>query len=233
MASDNDLVITDRDLLEYAGARVPVALCLDVSYSMEGDPINELNKGVSWLFNSLREHPAASVSAEVAIVAFADKAALILDYQSLERCGTPPKLHVGSKLGYETDLGGGVALTLEVLDTRKQKYQVAGVDYFQPILVLMTDGRPTTKEHLNSAPLARQLEAARKLTTLPIGIGSEADLKTLEMFSAKNQPLRLKGLRFDEFFGWLSRLIVLISQSRPGERIQPDLEGIKGWADFS
>ncbi len=233
MSQNNDLVISDRDLLEYAGARVPVALCLDVSYSMAGSPVDELNKGVAWLFDVLKEHPAASASAEVAIVAFADRPGVILDYQSIERIGAPPKLSVGSSLGYETDLGGGVALALDILDSRKEKYQLAGVDYFQPIMILMTDGRPTTKEHANSAPRACQLEAARKLVTLPIGIGPEADLSILALFSQKNQPLRLKGLRFDDFFKWLSRLIVLISQSRPGEKIEPDLEGIKGWADFS
>ena len=40
-----DNLLRRKDLVENPTARVPVCLCLDVSGSMSGDPINELNCG--------------------------------------------------------------------------------------------------------------------------------------------------------------------------------------------
>jgi len=223
-----DLVVQIQDLLENPTHRVPIALCLDVSGSMAGEPIQELNRGVRLFLDSLREDPIARFSAEVAIVTFSDSAVLHLDFQSLERITDPPVLAASG----QTDLGGGVLLALRVLHNRKQQYQQAGVDYFQPWLVLMTDGQPTTQEHSRAAEEVRKLEREGRLVVFPIAIGPNADMGGLAMFSEKRPPLRLRGLNFREFFAWLSKSVVRVSQSRPGEKVTLDMEGIKGWAEL-
>jgi uncharacterized protein YegL len=38
-------------------------------------------------------------------------------------------------------------------------------------------------------------------------------------FSKKKSPLRLQGLNFRLFFEWLSKSVVRVSQSRPGEKV--------------
>ncbi|MGB9687511.1 vWA domain-containing protein [Thermogutta sp.] len=223
-----DLVVQIQDLLENPTHRVPIALCLDVSGSMAGEPIEELNRGVRLFLDSLREDPIARFSAEVAIVTFSDSAVLQLDFQSLDRIIEPPILSASG----QTDLGGGVLLALMLLQNRKHQYQQAGVDYFQPWLVLMTDGQPTTEEHPKAAEEVRKLEREGRLVVFPIGIGPNADMAVLAMFSEKRRPLRLRGLNFREFFAWLSKSVVRVSQSRPGEKITLDLDGIKGWAEL-
>lgn len=225
---ENGLVIRIRDLLENPTHRVPIALCLDVSGSMSGEPIRELNQGVELFLESLRQDPIARVSAEVAIVTFSDAAALHLDFQSLERITKAPVLSASG----QTDLGGGVLLALNVLHNRKQQYQQAGVDYFQPWLVLMTDGQPTTEHHHKASAQVLQLESEGRLVVFPIGIGPYADMAVLAMFSRKRPPLRLRGLNFRQFFQWLSKSVVRVSQSRPGEKLTLDIEGIKGWAEL-
>lgn len=45
-------------------------------------------------------------------------------------------------------------------------------------------------------------------------------------------PLKLKGLKFREFFEWLSQSVSTTSQSIAGESISLDFEGIKGWAEL-
>ena len=67
--STNRMRIYPSDLLENPAHRVPVTLCLDVSGSMSGEPLAELNKGVGLFFDALRSDPVANASAEVAIVA--------------------------------------------------------------------------------------------------------------------------------------------------------------------
>ena len=84
--------IHKEDLLDNPTNRVPIALCLDVSGSMAGDPINELNGGVMLFFQALKEDRVARLSAEVSMVGFASTAGVILDFQSLERIESPPTL---------------------------------------------------------------------------------------------------------------------------------------------
>jgi uncharacterized protein YegL len=232
MSIADGLRVRKEDLLENPTNRVPVALCLDVSGSMAGEPMRELNDGVEQFFAALRQDPVARHSAEVALVAFADHPGVVLDFQSLDRVLLPPRLATGSALGISTDLGGGVALALDVLEMRKREYKDTGVDYFQPFLVLMTDGQPTTEAHRASAPRVCALEQQNKLVVMPIGIGAHADLGTLTTFSHKRKPLRLKGLSFVAFFKWLSRSVVRVSQSMPGERVALPTEGISGWGEI-
>ena len=73
---------------------------------------------------------------------------------------------------------------------------------------------------------------AKKLTVFPIGIGREADMNALAKFSPKRPPLRLQGLKFKEFFQWLSKSVSKTSQSIPGESIKLDVEGIQGWGEL-
>ena len=223
------MIVRTEDLLLNPTNRVPIALCLDASGSMSGQPMQELNEGVRLFFEALHADPIAKASAEVAIIAFSDQAQTVLDFQGLSGVASPPEMVCS---GGSTNLGGGVSLALDRLETRKQEYQKAGVDYFQPWLVLMTDGQPTTTEHTQAGPRACNLEAQGKLVVFPIGIGSSADMATLAMFSKKRPPLRLSGLNFRQFFEWLSKSVVRVSQSRPGEKVSLDLEGIKGWADL-
>ena len=69
-----------------------------------------------------------------------------------------------------------------------------------------TCGQTLPPEQLNRQidRVARMVES-RKLTVFPIGIGPEADMGTLQRFSPGRSPLRLQGLKFSEFFSWLSK----------------------------
>ncbi|MCK4827154.1 hypothetical protein KA005_66095, partial [bacterium] len=82
---EETMQLRKEDLLLNPTSRVPVALCLDVSSSMRGKPINELNEGVCLFFDALHGDEVAKTSAEVAIVTFSDQPGIKLDFQSLDR----------------------------------------------------------------------------------------------------------------------------------------------------
>jgi uncharacterized protein YegL len=219
--------LNNDDFLENPTPRVPVCLCLDASGSMSGDPINELNAGVIAFFESVKEDEVARFSAEVSIVSFCGYSPRReLDFDSIER-QTPPRLQASGN----TPMGAAVTMALDLLDSRKLEYQKAGIDYFQPWLVLMTDGRPTD-EIAGAAQRTSKLVEEGKLTIFPIAIGSGADMATLKSFSPKREPLRLQGLNFAAFFEWLSKSVTRVSQSIPGQSIPLDVEGLKGWAEL-
>ena len=238
MSNTNDLLRLE-DLVNNPTARVPVCLCLDISGSMgsgggflsRGDiPIDELNQGVRLFYDAIRADDVAKFSAEIAVVTFGGTEQLVEDFAGVDRQQAIPAFSANGG----TPMGEAVNLALDCLERRKQEYKEKGVDYFQPWLVLMTDGAPNgdSQELERAVSRTADLVNNRKLTVFPIGIGKDAAMDVLARFSPKRQPLRLKGLNFREFFQWLSQSVSRTSQSMPGESVSLDLDGIKGWAEL-
>jgi uncharacterized protein YegL len=225
----NDFRIGVEELINNPSNRVPVVLCLDASGSMTGEPMRELNEGIRLFINSVKEDPVASSSVELCIVTFSDDARLVADFREL----TNLQFDQLTSTGGMTNLGAGVNLALDQLEQRKTQYKKVGVEYYQPWIVLMTDGCPNVGTlHLDAADRATRLEANRKLVVFPIGIGNDADMSELARFSKNRQPLKLKGLNFRQFFDWLSKSVSRVSQSMPGEKVTIDTDGIKGWGEL-
>ena len=227
---NSNLLVRLEDLVNNPTARVPVCLCLDTSGSMGGMPIDELNEGVRLFYEAIREDETALYSAEVSIVTFGGDAQCIADFASLEVQPNAPMLTANGM----TPMGEAVNMGLDLLEQRKDEYKDRGVDYYQPWLVLMTDGSPNGDSSELSRAINRTVDLVnqKKLTVFPIGIGSDADMDVLAQFSPKRPPLKLQGLKFREFFAWLSKSVSKTLQSTPGESVKLDVEGIKGWGEL-
>ena len=223
--------ISTEDLVENPTPRVPVALCIDTSGSMAGAPIRELVAGVNQFYDAITEDDDAHDAAEVCVVEFNSGATVIQEFASVERLRrissiTPTGL---------TSMGEGVNLALDTLEDRKKLYSDNGVLYYQPWLVLMTDGGPngSPSELERAVQRVTDMIGSKKLTIFPIGIGADADMGVLARFSPTKPPLRLQGLSFKEFFEWLSKSVARVSQSSPGDAPPKlDLEGLAGWAEL-
>ena len=192
--------------------------------------LNLLEDGLQSLYQAIREDSAASYSAEVAVVSFNDRAACLQDFSTLDRQTRPPKL----KAEGNTAMGEGLNLTLDLLEQRKQEFKDNGVDYYQPMLVLLSDGEPSPgpqeeAELARAEQRIRELTSQRKLTVLSVGIGGDANMNVLRRFSSNNKAYRLNGLRFQDFFKWLGKSVVKTSQSLPGDRQELDISDISSW----
>lgn len=258
----NDL-LRKQDLETNPMTRVPICLCLDVSGSMgrivsgetrktgrtvevdgrtwdvvEGGitALQELVGGVNLFYDNLLEDDVARYSAEICIVTFGGNSAeVVLDFANLERQEGERQEKISSlQARGETPMGEAVNMALDCLEERKKSYKDSGVDYFQPWLVLMTDGEPNGDVAELNRAISRTNELAnnRKLTVFPIGIGVEADMSCLAKFSPKRPPLRLKGMNFKGFFEWLSSSVSRTSQSMLGSKIKLDLGGISSWGEL-
>lgn len=214
------------DLIENPTPRLPVALILDTSSSMFGAPIAELNDGVNLFIEAVRNDDTAKYSAEIAIITFGDLVRVVQDFTTVDQI--EPKNLFADGL---TPMGQAVEKGVELLENRKKLYREVGVDYYQPWMVLMTDGQPT--DYIEGAVQKVQtLLANKKLVIFPIAIGPHADLMTLARFTTKNRPpLRLKGLKFREFFEWLSQSVSRVSRSMPGEKVKLPTN-IGDWAEI-
>jgi uncharacterized protein YegL len=210
------LSLREKDLFDNPAPRIPVCLVLDTSTSMYGRPINELNEGVQMFFQEVREDDIACDSAEISIVTFGKGGVVkLLDFDNIERQQVP-RLEANGV----TPMGQAVELALDLLEQRKKEYSDAGVDYYQPWMVLMTDGCPTD-DIKNGVARTQELIAKKKLTVFPVAIGKDADKDVLRMFDPTKEALVLQNVEFKEFFSWLSKSVgSLSSESMPGEEVE-------------
>jgi uncharacterized protein YegL len=224
------LTIREQDLIENPSPRLPVALLLDCSGSMTIDNrIGELNDGVEMFFNSVLADEITRYSVELSVILFGGTVETILDFANIERQVEEFKKKMPMKVKHTNDgtpMGEAVELGLRLLQKRKDEYKAYAIQFYQPWLVIMTDGQPTDNI-TNASILTTELVDKKKLSLFPIAIGAGANLQKLGQFSAKRKPLTLKGLNFREFFEWLKESAKSTSLSTPGQSVNlPDI----GWA---
>ena len=197
---------TQQDLIDNPSPRCPVALVLDTSGSMDGAPIQALNAGAQLFIEEVKAHDLARWSVDLAVYTAGDQAQCLQQFIGIEQiAGISPMQASG-----QTPLGAAVGMALHDLEVRKKTYRDSGVPYYQPWLVIISDGAPTDSWQ-DAAQRARQLAEKRKLVSLPVGVDG-ADLRILSQFS--NKPaVALQGLKFVEFFQWLSASMARVSAS--------------------
>lgn len=209
------------DLINNPSARCPVALVLDVSGSMSGEPIAQLNAGTQLFIEEVKRDDLARWSVDLAVFTAGSTVDCLLDFTGIEQiAGIAPMSTSGA-----TPLGEATRQALSRLEARKAEYRHAGVPYYQPWLVIISDGAPTDSWE-DAAQRASQLSADRKLVSLPIGVNG-ANMKVLSAFSSK-PAVTLEGLKFREFFLWLSASMARVSASTSSDAAV-QLPSIDSW----
>jgi uncharacterized protein YegL len=204
--------------------RLPCLLLLDISGSMQGQPIQELNAGLVSYKDALFADALAAKRVEVAIVTFGGEIQTVCDFTTVGGF-QPPMLTAGG----DTPMGAAIIRGLEILKTRKEVYKSNGISYFRPWVFLITDGGPTDAWKA-AADQVKQGEASTSFSFFAVGVEG-ANFEVLGKIVTR-EPLKLKGLRFQDLFLWLSSSQLAVSRSNPGETIQliDPTAGPKGWA---
>jgi uncharacterized protein YegL len=192
--------------------RCPVVLLLDTSSSMEGQPIQELSRGVRVFKEEVLRDTKASLSVEVAIVTFGP-VQLTQDFVTIDQF-TPPSL---TAQGF-TPMGEAIASALDLLEGRKEIYKSNGIQYYRPWIFLITDGAPTDSWQA-AAERVRQGESDRKFCFFAVGVAG-ADMATLSKIAPPERPpVMLNGLEFQPLFVWLSTSMKRVSSGKVGEAV--------------
>ena len=187
--------------------RCPCVLLLDNSWSMNGQPIDELNRGLTAFKEELLADSLAAKRVEIAILSFGP-VQVVNTFQTAEHF-TPPQLTAQK----DTPMGMAILQGLELLNQRKALYREHGIPFFRPWVFLITDGTPTD-DWKSAASEVRKGEESRAFAFFAVGVEG-ANVEVLRQISMR-QPLQLRGLRFRELFQWLSNSMRSVSRSVPG-----------------
>jgi uncharacterized protein YegL len=191
--------------------RCPCLLLLDVSGSMRGHPIAELNAGLSTFKDELAADTLAMKRVEVGIVTFGP-VQIALPFQSASSF-YPPVLTVQG----DTPMGAAIKEGLALVRQRKDEYRANGISFYRPWVFLITDGGPTD-EWQSAAAAVREGESSKSFAFFAIGVQG-ANMDILKQISSAREPLGLDGLKFRELFQWLSGSLHRVSASTPGTEV--------------
>jgi uncharacterized protein YegL len=212
--------------------KCPVVLLLDISASMSGSPINELNKGLKVFEQDIQEDDITSARLDMAIVTFGSSAAVAHDFGVMQDYVMPHLTVSGS-----TNLEAGFRTAMELLEDRKGWYHNSQQTYYRPYIILITDGAPDQDPDVTG--LTAHVKAAVNngaFNFWPIGVKG-ANMQLLNRMACPEvkgslpaQPL--DGLNFVELFQWLSSSLSKISLSG-GKRVDITPEAGKNPFMFS
>ncbi len=222
----------DNSLDEMNSApRCPVVLLLDVSDSMSGQPIDELNQGLRQFIRETAEDEAARMSVELEVITFESTASVAMPFTPICDVERDPAPLVP---GGTTAMGAALRLAHKDLAERRRKYRNAGISSYKPWVVLMTDGGPNDNNWQDAAAQMRELGELGKIQYIGIEIGDSADHATMcQILPANPGPVKLQGLRFKQFFRWLTDSLRSVSSSAVSDENNIRLPGVRSWADLA
>ncbi|MCF1751364.1 vWA domain-containing protein [Mariniradius sediminis] len=190
-------------------------LVLDVSGSMSGDPIDQLNNGINTFHEEIKTDSTASNRLEVCLIEFSSDVNVLVEPSLVENFTMPRLITKGT-----TKLVDGVREAIQKVSERKGWYKSTGQRYYRPWIILMTDGAPDSDQDVDS--LANEIRtgtANKSFFFFAVGVqGANMDVLT-KISSPEMPPSFLKGLKFSEFFKWLSASMTTVTGSKDGDTI--------------
>ena len=210
--ADNELAFRPELPVNYE-QKCPVVLVCDVSGSMGGKPIKELNKGLQQFQEQIINDPVASQRLDCCLISFSSDVKVEQDFALIDQFKMPTLRTSGS-----TRMVSGVFEGIEQIASRKKWYIETGQTCYRPFVILITDGYPDGDQNVESLRQAIQKGYTGK-HFLFWAFGVEgADMNLLQSLGHEGSIIqKIKGVDFVKFFQWLSRSMEAFSKSKPDQ----------------
>ena len=187
--------------------RLPIYFLIDVSESMVGEPIRQVEEGLNTVIDTLKTDPNALDTAWISVLVFAGKAKTLVPLQELVNF-YPPRFPIGGG----TALGAGLKHLSEELHRNVVKTTFERKGDWKPLVFLFTDGVPT--EDMDEAMGEWNAQWKGKAHLVAISIGEDADLFALSKLT--DDVLLFKNTdaaAYKSFFKWITDSIKKNSES--------------------
>ena len=187
--------------------RLPIYFLVDVSESMVGTPIEQVQEGMRTIIQELRVDPYALETVFVSIIAFAGRAKVLSPLTELYKF-YPPVFPVGGG----TSLGEALDCLMNDIDRNVVKTTLESRGDWKPVIFLFTDGNPTDSCDAAFERWNRKYRSHCNLVA--VSLGENVNLKTLSKIT--DDILLLKDTdaeSFSKFFKWITASIKTTSVS--------------------
>lgn len=181
--------------------RLPIYIAVDVSESMAGEPLEQMESVIDHVLSDLRRDPHALETVWLSQIAFAGKPMMLSNLTELVSF-IPASLPLGGGTG----IGALLRFLMKTLDSNRQVDIATGKSDWKPVIYLMTDGRSTDSTTAEIATWNSKYRS--KCTLVAISIGDGADLNLLRSFT-DNVLIFMDSSpdAYSQFAQWISRSI--------------------------
>lgn len=224
--------------------RVPICFCIDTSDSMgvivdgfenvrsTGEKVftdqreyeiveggislmDKIHEGLKNFYDAILDDDMACDSCESAIVTFNDRTKLYEGFSSVEEKSVP---NFSSLIGGNTNVTPAIRMALDLLAKQKEFYKNNKISYFQPWLVLFTDGLPTDDVSAIKRELMQlQEDPEPKLSVYTMALSDDPDLLNALRGFSKERPIRCNDPKvIQKFFNFFAKSVSVVAAG--GER---------------
>lgn len=187
--------------------RLPIFFLIDVSESMVGEPIRNVNDGIKMIMSGLKSNPMALETVYISIIAFAGKVKTIV-----------PLTYILDFIPHDLPIGGGTALgkamnyLMDEINKQVQKTTYERKGDWKPIVFLLTDGCPT--DQCASAIKRWSAEFKNRATLVAIAMANQVDINILREFTKNVFMFKNTDTKtYKDFFKWISSSIEMKSKN--------------------
>ena len=196
-------------------SHMALAFVVDVSSSMGGTPINELNAALNRFKAEVCEDKGTRRILDIAIISFNHETKIVQNFRSVTEMESVNLVANGG-----TIMGQAVETAIQLVSARSKEYNNTGAVPYKPWIVLISDGAPADNID-DVAREVRSLEERGKLKFWSLGV-TGYDANTLKKFSKR--VMQLEGYSFYGFIDWAAKSMRCVSESVPTEEPRlPDL----------
>ena len=202
----------DEDVKWISERHVACVFLLDVSSSMAGRAIKQLNKGLQTFKEQTLNNPSFDAHTksciDVALITFSDKAEVIQDFVPIEDMETPVLQADGM-----TAMGAALNLAMDIITERKQRYNDLGTPYYRPWIFCITDGEPNDN-YADAIFRLKQMEQNKGVLGYCVGV-EHFDRSVMASIFEQSRIFELKNLDFPALFEFVSNSLGAIRESDP------------------
>ena len=190
--------------------RLLTYLCIDTSGSMNGEPIVAVNAGLQALLTSLRSNPYALESVHLSITTFDSEIKEVLPMTPVADIILP---EITCPKSGATLLGAALEHICAQVQRDVRKSSATEKGDWKPMLVILTDGKPT--DTMAYSEVIPHLQAAGFAKILACAAGPKTDAAQLKRLTDFVVSLdTMDATSFAKFFEWVSATFSKDSQSR-------------------
>ena len=195
---------------------LPVYLLLDVSGSMEGDKINNLNEAVSEMIKTMADEEKMEVEILISIITFGSDAHVHLTATSASQVEWSNLSASGM-----TAMGAALTMSKEMIEDK----EITPSRAYRPAIVLVSDGQPNDTGWERAMDDFINNGRSKKCDRMAMAIGEDADENVLkrfiegtehELFYANN------AAQLHEFFKYVTMSVTTRSRSQNPNDIPAD-----------
>ena len=176
--------MSDAVGVEERYAVFPFYLCLDVSASMAGAPLDAVNAQMPVLRAAIGEDPAIAEVIRFGVVTFSDVARTVLPLADLSLVEAIPVVGAEGRTSY----AAAFEHLRQLIESDYQAGRTGGDRWYRPAVVFISDGRPTDDEARWKAAHAALVDPSwkRHPNILAFGFG-QADPETLAVVTERRE----------------------------------------------